>query len=110
MRTLFVTRHAGAIEWLHRHGLREDAVLDHLSLEDISPGDQVIGSLPINLIATLCEMGATYYNIDLHVPKELRGKELGPDQMDQCGARLMRYEATREDCTPKRTDTKGSLS
>ena len=58
MTTFFITRHPGAIEWATRHGLQVDCHLAHLDPERIAPGDTVIGILPVNLVARVCERWA----------------------------------------------------
>ena len=54
MATYFVTRHGGALEWAARHNIRIDHALSHLRIEEIQPGDVVIGVLPVHLAAEVC--------------------------------------------------------
>ena len=84
-----VTRHAGAREWAHLRGFAVDRVVQHLESEsDIAAGDVVIGSLPANLAARLCERGGRYLHLSLDLPFEKRGIELTADDMEHLGARL----------------------
>ena len=77
MTTWFVTRHPGAIEWAARQGLRIDRHVAHLDPASIAPGDTVIGILPVNLAARVCERGARYFNLSLELPAEARGGTAG---------------------------------
>ena len=89
MTTWLVTRHAGALEWARRRGFAADRVIVHLESErEISAGDIVIGALPANLAARLCERGARYMHLTLDLPFDKRGIELTADDMDRLGARL----------------------
>ena len=94
MTTWFVTRHPGAIEWARRRGLHIDRKISHLTLEEISPGDTVIGILPVHLAAQVCARGAHYLNLSLDLPAEARGRELSADELDAGGARLEAYAIT----------------
>jgi len=89
--TYFVTRHPGAIEWAARRGLEVDRQLDHLDVETIQPGDEVIGILPVNLAAEVCARGGRFFNLSLTVPPEARGRELSADELEQYGARIEEY-------------------
>jgi len=95
MPVLFVTRHPGAREWAHQQGLEVDALVDHLDIDRVQPGDEVIGSLPVNLAARICERGGRYLHLSLDLPRELRGRELTAQQMQQCNARIEEYRVTR---------------
>ena len=48
----------------------------------IAPGDTVIGVLPVNLAARICERGAHYLNLSLDLPAEARGRELSADELE----------------------------
>lgn len=89
MTTWLVTRHAGAREWANRHGFAADCVIAHLESDGaVAAGDVVIGALPANLAARLCERGARYLHLSLDLPFDMRGIELTADDMDRLGARL----------------------
>ena len=92
MTTWFVTRHPGAVEWAARQGQHIDRHVAHLDPADIAPGDTVIGILPVNLAARVCERGARYFNLSLDLPAAARGKELTADELDGYGARLEAFE------------------
>ena len=84
----FVSRHPGAITWAKQQKLSIDHWIDHLDSEQLSPGDKVIGSLPVNLAAQLCAAGIEYWHLSLHIPKALRGIELTAQQLQQLDAQL----------------------
>jgi CRISPR-associated protein Csx16 len=96
MTTYFVARHPGAIAWAAEHGVRVDVQLTHLDdPKSVLPGDRVIGILPVNLVADICERGARYWHLALDVPQDVRGKELTAAQMSEYGARIEEYQAKR---------------
>lgn len=97
MTTWFITRHPGAIEWAARRGLQVDCLLAHLDPDTIAPGDIVIGVLPVNLVARVCERGARYFNLSLDLPVEARGRELSADELEAYGARIEGYRAESVD-------------
>lgn len=87
-----ITRHPGALQWLQQK-LSEPAVhLEHLNDPDlIGPGDIVVGTLPINLVAAICCRGARYLHLELELPQSLRGQELSVQQLNELGAALVEY-------------------
>jgi len=91
MTTWFITRHPGALEWAHRHGLSIDRHIVHMDPADVRPGDVVLGTLPVNLAADVCAKGARYLNLSLDLPAEARGRELSADDLERYGARLEEY-------------------
>jgi CRISPR-associated protein Csx16 len=95
MTTWFVSRHPGACEWVQRQGVAIDAFVPHLEIEKLQPGDLVIGTLPVNLIAAVQDRGCGYLNLSMELPRELRGRELTADQLNACGARLQAYRVEK---------------
>jgi len=93
--TFFVSRHAGAVQWAKHHGIDVDHHVIHLSPDEVKQGDTVIGSLPVHLVAAICERGATYVNLSMDLPRELRGRELTAEDMDHCKARLESFSVSR---------------
>jgi len=88
-RTLVVTRHQGAVAWLQEKGFRGE-VVSHLSPEMVDEGDTVVGVLPIHLVWDLKRREARVIILVLpQVPPEKRGQELGPEQMEEFGAKLL---------------------
>lgn len=93
----FITRHPGARHWAQRHGIAVDYWLTHL--EDlecmqglaIASGDTVMGTLPVNLAAEVCALGAHYLHLYLKLPAEARGRELSADELEAFGACLKPY-------------------
>jgi CRISPR-associated protein Csx16 len=91
----FVSRHPGAIEWAARQGLAVDRQVAHLDVEAVGEGDIVIGTLPVNLAATVCARNARFLNLSLDLPPQARGRELSADELERYGARLEEYEVRR---------------
>jgi CRISPR-associated protein Csx16 len=101
MTTYFISRHPGACTWAAEEGIRVDQVIDHLDPDDIQPGDTLIGSLPVNLAAEVCERGGRYLHLSLDLPAALRGRELSVAQMRACGARIEEYRVLRQPATSR---------
>ena len=95
MPTYFITRHPGAITWAELQGISVDQQIAHLDINLVQSGDTVIGSLPVNMAAEVCNKGAVYVHLSLTVPEHWRGKELNAAQMTECGAHLENYELRR---------------
>ena len=92
MSTWFVSRHPGAQQWAEQQGIRVDALITHLDTSTVQPGDRVIGSLPVNLVAEVCERGGRYLHLTLNLPPELRGQELSANDMRRLGASLREFK------------------
>ena len=86
---VIITRHDGAVEWLRQHGIF-GKVIAHASEADVI-GKDVVGILPLHLAALANSVTA----IVMDLPPELRGKDITPEQMDDCGAKLVKYEVRR---------------
>ncbi|WP_295401718.1 CRISPR-associated protein Csx16 [uncultured Thiocystis sp.] len=95
MTTYFISRHPGACAWADEEGISVDRIIDHLDPAIITPGDTLIGSLPVNLVAEVCARGGRYLHLSLDLPAALRGRELTAEQMRACGARIERYRVQR---------------
>ncbi|MGY6214199.1 CRISPR-associated protein Csx16 [Methylolobus aquaticus] len=91
MTTYFISRHAGATDWLRDQGLTVDAVVDHLDPETVRADDVVLGTLPVNLAARICARGARYLHLSLELPAHWRGRELSADDMRRFGAKLEEF-------------------
>jgi CRISPR-associated protein Csx16 len=91
MTTYFVSRHPGAIEWAKRQKLNVTQFVAHLDTAQVQPGDTVIGSLPVNLAAQVCAIGAAYWHVSVALPITLRGQELSADELDRLQARVERF-------------------
>lgn len=95
MTTYFVSRHPGAHDWAAEEGIHVDLVVTHLDPARVAAGDRVIGSLPVNLAAEVCQRGAHYLHLSLTLPVALRGQELQAAQMRACGACIEEYSIER---------------
>ena len=100
MTVWFVSRHSGAIEWAAQQGLRVDQQVGHLDLGQVQAGDTVIGTLPVNLAAAVCNQGAHFLNLSLDLPAHWRGRELSADDMRQCNARLEGFHIKAQPTAP----------
>lgn len=94
--TWFVSRHPGAREWAVRKGLHVDRHTAHLEIDEVKPGDTVIGTLPVNLAARVCARGARYLSLSLDLPEHARGRELTADELERFGARLEPFVVEHE--------------
>ena len=92
-----VTRHAGAKAWIEGQGIVIDELIEHLEISTLQPGDSVIGTLPIHIVAQLTDNAVHYFHLTLNLPAQARGKELSAAQLNQYGACLQEYQATQID-------------
>jgi len=97
MTVFFISRHAGAIEWLEAEGIPVDRHVSHLDPDEVQPGDWVIGTLPVNLAAAVCARGARFFYLAMDLPPERRGQELSPAEMRAYGAQLQEFRVQRLD-------------
>lgn len=97
-KTYFVSRHPGSLQWAEAQGIIIDAVVPHLDIEQIQPGDTVIGTLPVHLIAQVTARQAHYVHLRLDLPAFLRGRELSANDLEQYGAQLEVYTAYAVGC------------
>lgn len=95
--TYFVTRHAGAIQWAEQQNLKNVVQVKHFDASIIKPGDQVVGTLPINLIAEINRYGGHYGHITLKLTESERGKELTASDMERLGAKIEWFSAVAID-------------
>lgn len=100
MTVWFVSRHAGALEWLRRRGMAVDATTPSLDAAAIAPGDVVIGTLPAHVAGEVCAHGGRYFHIAMDVPLSLRGGELTAADMERHNARLEEYRVERVENQP----------
>lgn len=92
MTNWLVSRHQGAVDWIYQQGISIDLQVEHLDIEQVQPGDCVIGTLPIQLAAAVCARGARYLHLSVQLPFELRGQELDRDTLSRLGATLEEFE------------------
>lgn len=95
MTSYFVSRHPGALEWAADEGIQVDQRIEHLTVDLVQPGDVVMGTLPINLVAEVCARGGRYLHLSLDLPPEWRGRDLTVEEMRECGARVEEYRVIR---------------
>ena len=91
-----ITRHPGSLDWLKNRFGEPVVYREHLDhIQQIKQGDTVVGTLPVNLIAEVCNRGARYWHLEISIPQSLRGKELTVQQLHELGAELVEYVAYR---------------
>jgi len=103
--TTFVTRHQGAVTWAREEGLlgEDTRIVADYDPETAQPGEIVIGTLPAQLAARICERGGRYRHLTLELRPELRGKELDATDMRSCNARLEEFFIQRASVMPARS-------
>ena len=90
MNAVIVTRHAGLVEWLRRHGVDGEVVSQ--ATVSVVAGKDVYGVLPLYLAAE----AASITTVDMPgLRPEQRGVDLTPEEMDAAGATMTRYRVTR---------------
>jgi CRISPR-associated protein Csx16 len=90
-----VTRHPGALAWLHSEGVRPHRAVSHLVAEDLAPGDTVVDILPLGLAAELCERGVRCLHLHINLQRADRGREPTAAEMRSRGARLDEFVVSR---------------
>ena len=89
---IVVTRHAALIDYLKEKGIinEKTEVISHASPDAIR-GKNVLGVLPHSLSC----MTATFSEIPMNLPAELRGKELSLEDMRKYAGDLVTYVVTK---------------
>lgn len=89
---LVVTRHPALIKYLQEIGLAEKdtQVISHASKEEVK-GKHVVGVLPY-FLSCLTE---SYTEVPLHLPLELRGKELTLEQVRKYAQEPVTYDVKK---------------
>lgn len=100
MTTFFVSRHPGALHWMQQNGPAFDQHLPHLDPAQVQAGDSVIGTLPVNLAAQVCERGAAYWHLVLEMPAQQRGQELSFQELQVLGATLQPFHVQLQKVKP----------
>lgn len=95
MTTFFVSRHPGAINWAKKHSLAVDRWVAHLEVDEVQPGDTVVGTLPVATIAAVCGRNARFVALEITLTANRRGVELSDEEMDSMQCRLCEFSAVR---------------
>ncbi len=91
--TYFISRHAGAIEWIKSQpNWQIDRFIPHLDTSVLRAGDVVVGTLPVHLAAEVCAAGAQFYFLQLPQQAALRGSEYSAEEMDSMGCQVRRFD------------------
>lgn len=91
MKTYFVSRHAGAVEWAINHGFTAVEMIAHFDPACVTAGDKVIGTLPVHLAAQVCDNGGEYHHLVMDIPADARGRELTAEDMEVFGASVRQF-------------------
>lgn len=91
MKTYFVTRHIGAIEWANENGFSDAEKIAHFDPPIVKSGDNVIGILPIHLAAEVFQRGGNYFHLSIETPPEAQGKELTKEELYAFNAKIEEY-------------------
>ena len=96
MTIYLVSRHLGAVEWMKAMDHHYDQHITHVTdYSELKSGDTVVGSLPINMVADLNELGVKYLHLSLYIPESQRGIELTAEQLSALDAKLEAYQVKR---------------
>jgi len=89
---IIITRHHAMVELLVKKGLVDEStpVLAHASAEEVQ-GKHVFGVLPHSLSC----LTASFTEIPLRIPAELRGKELSLAELEQFTGEPVTYTVSR---------------
>ena len=79
-KVVIVSRHEATINLL-KSKYPDAEVVNHISNPAEYSNCLIIGNLPINMIADLIKNGNRFVLVALNVPPELRGKELGEEEL-----------------------------
>jgi putative CRISPR-associated protein (TIGR02620 family) len=92
MEKLIVTRHQGLVDYLKQEGIVDEGVevTGHASAELVT-GRHVIGVLPHSLSC----LTASFTEIPLSLPPELRGQELTADDVRQYAGNPVTYRVEK---------------
>ncbi|MCW8109600.1 CRISPR-associated protein Csx16 [Alteromonas ponticola] len=92
----FVGRHKGSADWVKLQGIHIDYYVEHIDVDNgPQPGDTVIGTLPVHLIAQLNAMGVRFVHLQLSLSNEDRGKELCARRLLSLRPKLVEYLALK---------------
>lgn len=100
IRFIIISRHQTTINWLLNKLSCHAEVYQHLDehvYASLHAGDKVIGNLPLEWIARLCQSGIEYWTVSLNYTNHahLRGKELDIESFIALTPKVERYQLTR---------------
>lgn len=93
-RRFIVTRHPGARDWLAKKKVSFSLLMEHLDLSVLEPGDEVLGTIPLQMAHRVFQKGALYYHLVLEMPFSKRGMELTAEELENYGARFEPFEVS----------------
>lgn len=86
---IVITRHAGLVDYLKQEQIIDDTatVLEHATPHDVA-GNDVVGVLPHSLSC----LANSFTEVPLHLPAEMRGKELTADDVAKYAKPAVTYK------------------
>ena len=92
METVVVTRHPGLVEYLVGRGVVDASVpvIAHATVEQVR-GKRVVGVLPLGLATEAAEI----VEVQLDMPREMRGVEMDAAQVEQYAVAIVTYTPPR---------------
>jgi len=91
MKTIFVSRHQGAIDWVKSQPFHIDQYTHHLCGSDIHEPVIVLGTLPIHVAAIITASGGRYLHLKIETPPEKRGQELTSQDLTRYNASFIEF-------------------
>jgi putative CRISPR-associated protein (TIGR02620 family) len=94
---LFISSFSGAEAWAKARGLENLLVADSLDLDIVEKGDTVIVNLPVDDIAEINRIGATYAHLSFSSEPDIPCDEMSADEMNKRGAQLRTFFVSTPD-------------
>ena len=99
--TWFVGRHAGSAEWIRTQNVNIDKYVEHLDEHHWpNPGDMVIGTLPVHIVASLNQQGVRFIHLKLNTTSSNRGEEMSATDLQRLAPVLVEYLVIRIEPSP----------
>ena len=80
MKVVIVSRHKGTIDYLKKRYPNAE-VVNHIDDPKKFKDSLIIGNLPLHMVSEILRNGNRFVLLTLNVPQELRGKELGEEEL-----------------------------
>lgn len=79
--------------------VRYSILMEHLDLSVLQPGDEVLGTLPLQMASKVFQKGAYYYHLVVDTPFSKRGVELSAEDLERFGVRFEPFEVSARPLT-----------
>ena len=80
MKVVIVSRHESTIDYLKKRYPNAE-VVNHIDDPKKFKDSLIIGNLPLHMVSEILRNGNRFVLLTLNVPQELRGKELGEEEL-----------------------------